>query len=66
MAEPVKERLNAPCAFLDDEGKKRYPAVDCNMFCEACGWNPAEAKRRKQTGKWHVDHKHMTFQGRFS
>ncbi len=32
--------------------KKRLAPVRCDKRCETCGWNPAEQKRRLETGKF--------------
>ena len=51
MPNNVKRNIKAPCGFISAEsGKLEYPAVDCAYACEACGWNPAEAKRRMEKG----------------
>lgn len=48
----TKEKIQAPCHFVNAFGKKAYPAVDCSYFCEGCPWNPVEAKRRIAEGKF--------------
>lgn len=40
-----KALMNAPCGTPGN-----YPAVDCDLDCKHCGWNPEEAKRRMETG----------------
>lgn len=47
----TKEKINAPCWFINDKGEKKWPAVDCALVCETCPWNPAEAERRKKEGR---------------
>lgn len=52
-----KRAINAPCGFEEwDERKRRtdirYPSVDCDHFCQMCGWNPKEQERRLKTGKF--------------
>lgn len=51
---------NAPCLFLtwDDAKngwKKIAPAVDCSFWCDCCGWNQNEMKRRFKEGEWVTD-----------
>ena len=48
-----KASINAPCGYLDDKGRTKYPHVDCGEHdCVSCGWNPAEMKRRFAEGHW--------------
>lgn len=46
--------MNAPCGIKEHDRRgneiTEYPGVDCEMNCKHCGWNPAEAKRRLETG----------------
>lgn len=51
MASSTKQRILAPCGYINEDGKHAWPAVDCEYNCEACGWNPKEAKRRVEEGK---------------
>ena len=66
MPSNTKAKLNAPCRFLDEDGKTKYPAVDCAYVCETCGWNPDEAERRKKVGKRKAVVSRLEFPGRFS
>lgn len=44
--------IDAPCGYRDkDNGRMYYPDVNCDFHCEACGWNPAEQKRRLREGR---------------
>lgn len=43
--EQTKAFLNTPC-----KTGRSFPAVECDLICETCGWNPEEAKRRMETG----------------
>lgn len=50
------EARGAPCVFEDEDPKthkisKYYPAVNCDMKCSGCGWNPEEKKRRFAEGE---------------
>ncbi len=55
MALNERALINAPCGvtYKDSGGKIKteYPAVDCNMDCKHCGWNPKEAERCMATGR---------------
>lgn len=66
MPNNAKAKLNAPCRYLDEDGKIKYPAVDCAYVCETCGWNPAEAERRMKAGKRVAVVTRLEFPGRFS
>lgn len=46
-----------PCLMVSyNEVKRkdemRKPSVYCNFRCKGCGWNPEEAHRRMETGKF--------------
>lgn len=46
---------NAPCGIEEYNphtkvARTYYPHVDCDCFCETCGWNPAEKERRLKEG----------------
>lgn len=46
-----------PCVMVCyDEVKRkdelRKPNVYCSFACDRCGWNPEEAQRRMETGKF--------------
>ena len=46
-----KRFIWAPCGFVEwDKDRNRfamtYPAVDCDLQCETCGWNPFVRKAR--------------------
>jgi hypothetical protein len=50
-----KQKINAPCSFMvwsetQQRDIKVYPAVDCDLKCDKCGWNPEVAGRR--LAKW--------------
>ena len=49
-----KALMNAPCGMkgYDRRGNEitEWPGVDCEINCKHCPWNPAEAKRRMETG----------------
>ena len=49
-----KALIDAPCGYIDADGKTAYPTnVDCGeRGCDSCGWNPAEIKRRLAEGHW--------------
>lgn len=55
MAINTRALMGAPCGVTfrdrDDKLKTEYPAVDCDMDCKHCGWNPKEAARRIETGR---------------
>ena len=43
--------LDTPCVYMEwDEILEKYrprkPAVDCNLDCDHCGWNPEIAQKR--------------------
>ena len=42
-----------------DESKNGWratpPAVDCSFWCDSCGWNPEEQKRRLDQGEFVTD-----------
>ena len=45
--------LDTPCVYMAwneilEKDKPRKPAVDCNLDCDHCGWNPEVAKKRIQ------------------
>ncbi len=47
----IKIRLQVPCLFIvSDEKtareKETAPAVDCDLNCRECGWNPEVRERR--------------------
>lgn len=52
----VKTLMNTPCgySYVNEKGKTitEHPAVDCSTNCKHCGWNPEEAKRRMETGRF--------------
>lgn len=66
MPNNVKAKLNAPCRYIDEDGKERYPAVDCAYVCESCGWNPAEQERRMKQGRMATKVRRLEFPGRFA
>jgi hypothetical protein len=44
-----KRVSNAPCGCQVQNGGEEYqefPAVDCDLECEKCGWNPAVRRAR--------------------
>lgn len=52
-----KRATNAPCIAVMDRimngvptRSAGYPGVNCEGFCETCGWNPCERQRRLHTG----------------
>lgn len=52
-----KRETNAPCIAVMDRlvngiptRGAGYPGVNCEGFCETCGWNPCERKRRMSKG----------------
>ena len=43
--------LDTPCIYMEwneilEKDRPRKPAVDCNLECDHCGWNPEVAKKR--------------------
>ena len=59
----IKLPMSEPCAFTTYTGRKVLPAVDCDHNCESCGWNPAEARRRMETGVWVSTRAGLHFKG---
>lgn len=49
MPRKMKSTVMAPCMYIDKDAKKTFPAVNCGYNCDSCGWNPAEAQRRRET-----------------
>ena len=53
--------LSVPCTFSvfkNGKEKRIRPAVNCAEFCDFCGFNPKEAQRRMETGRFcEVDHR---------
>lgn len=53
MISNPKADIYAPCGVATGKiGDSRYPAIECSYNCKTCGWNPAERKRREETGVW--------------
>lgn len=53
--EKAKFKKDAPCLFFQFDEKKGetrpyHPAVNCDMNCASCGFNPTEQERRLATG----------------
>ena len=51
------EHAGKPCNYktIDRQtGKQKTvaPPVNCSEFCEFCGWNPEDLKRRLREGTW--------------
>ena len=43
--------LDTPCVCMEwneilEKDRPRKPAVDCNLDCDHCGWNPDVAQKR--------------------
>ena len=43
--------LDTPCVYMEwdailEKDRPRKPAVDCNLDCDHCGWNPEVAQKR--------------------
>ena len=43
--------LDTPCVYMEwneilEKDRPRKPAVDCNLDCDHCGWNPEIAQKR--------------------
>lgn len=49
-----KKEIKAPCLYSHTNRAGQTtniaPAVDCDMKCETCGWNPQEKERRLSFG----------------
>ena len=44
-------KIDIPCAYINwnerlGKDESRRPAVDCDLDCKHCGWNPEVAKKR--------------------
>lgn len=53
MIQNPKAEIFAPCGVATGKlGDSKYPSVECSYDCKHCGWNPAERKRREETGEW--------------
>ena len=53
----MEERKRVPCemtTYSEDLQQviREKPYVSCDFRCGTCGWNPAEQRRRLQTGVW--------------
>jgi len=53
----TKINKDVPCLYLHWNDKKQHdelwaPAIECTRNCEGCGFDPAEKKRRLETGKF--------------
>lgn len=55
-----KKDLNAPCLYTHTnragQVMSSVPAVDCDMKCDTCGWNPKEKARRMSFGLTKREH----------
>ena len=60
-----KAEKRAPCGYQKPDRKgemqTHYPAINCGLECDSCGWNPTEKERRFATGEMLPAEKRMGY-----